>query len=667
MRHRHTPVPRTALAGAGAAALVITAVLLPGAAVATVPASAHHAPTAQLASTLTARLGSRAAGSYYDAHTARLVVNITAPAAADSVRAAGAVPQVVRYSSAQLQAVTTRLGRQAHISGTAWAVDPRKNKVVVTADPTVTGAHRAQLDKVVAALGDKVELRRTASPFKVLLAGGDAIWGSTVRCSLGFNVSVNGAPYFLTAGHCGNASPTWSDSFGGAETGQTVNSHFPGNDYALVQYDNPSAAPPSTVDLYNGGTQQITQAANAYVGEPVQRSGSTTGVHGGTVTGLNATVNYQQGTVTGLIDTNVCAEPGDSGGALFDGSSAIGLTSGGSGNCTTGGETFFQPVTAALSAEGAVIPGAGTGPDAGITRAFQGTNGHLWIATASGARDLGLAMKAGTRPSIATVSTGGHEVAYQGSNGDLWVASVNGPAYDSHLGMMSGTSPAIAAAASGGFNVAFQADTGVLWDYTSATGRGTSLNQPMVTTSSPSITAPVGAVGGYEIAYQGSNIDLWVTTITGTPIDSHLGMMSGTSPSIAAAASGGFNVAFQANSGMLWDYTSATGRGTSLNQPMVTTSSPSITAPVGAVGGYEIAYQGSNIDLWVTTISGTPIDSHLGMASGTSPSIAAAPTSGFNAAFQANTGMLWDYTSTTGRGVSLNQPMASGTSPGLAQ
>lgn len=163
-------------------------------------------------------------------------------------------------------------------------------------------------------------------------------------------------PYFLTAGHCGNDSWNWSDTQGGQEIGQTVDSHFPGTDYALVQYGDGGADHPSAVDLYDGGVQQITQAADAYVGEQVQRSGSTTGVYGGTVTGLDATVNYQEGAVSGLIDTDVCAEPGDSGGSLFDGDAAIGLTSGGSGDCTLGGETFFQPVTAALAAEGATIP-----------------------------------------------------------------------------------------------------------------------------------------------------------------------------------------------------------------------------------------------------------------------------------------------------------------------
>ncbi|MGW9545036.1 trypsin-like serine protease, partial [Streptomyces celluloflavus] len=48
--------------------------------------------------------------------------------------------------------------------------------------------------------------------------------------------------------------------------------------------------------------------------------------------------------------TTVCAEPGDSGGPLYGSNgTAYGLTSGGSGNCSSGGTTFFQPVTEASS------------------------------------------------------------------------------------------------------------------------------------------------------------------------------------------------------------------------------------------------------------------------------------------------------------------------------
>ena len=48
----------------------------------------------------------------------------------------------------------------------------------------------------------------------------------------------------------------------------------------------------------------------------------------------------------------MCAQPGDSGGPLFAGTAALGLTSGGSGNCTVGGTTFYQPVTEALAVYG---------------------------------------------------------------------------------------------------------------------------------------------------------------------------------------------------------------------------------------------------------------------------------------------------------------------------
>ena len=121
------------------------------------------------------------------------------------------------------------------------------------------------------------------------------------------------------------------------------------------QRTNATVAKPGSVNLYNGSQQDITSAANPVVGQTVRRSGSTTGVHQGRVTALNATVNYAEGTVRGMIQTTVCAEGGDSGGSLYAGSVALGLTSGGSGNCSSGGTTFFQPVTEALSTYGVSV------------------------------------------------------------------------------------------------------------------------------------------------------------------------------------------------------------------------------------------------------------------------------------------------------------------------
>ena len=74
--------------------------------------------------------------------------------------------------------------------------------------------------------------------------------------------------------------------------------------------------------------------------------------HCGTVQAKNQTVRYAQGTVYGLTRTNVCAEPGDSGGSWLSGNQAQGVTSCGSGNCTSGGTTYFQPVNEILSAYG---------------------------------------------------------------------------------------------------------------------------------------------------------------------------------------------------------------------------------------------------------------------------------------------------------------------------
>ncbi len=262
--------------------------------------------------------------------------------------ASAAEPAPSTYSAAALQDASDAL-RTAHVGGAAWYTDTKTDKVVVTVDSTVSKADLAKIKKEAGKNAGALEINRTKGKFTKYIAGGEAITTGGARCSLGFNVQdSSGTKYALTAGHCTNIGSSWS-------IGTTVGSSFPGNDYGLIQHSNPSAAD-GRVSLYNGSYQEITGAGNATVGQSVQRSGSTTGLHGGSVTGLNATVDYgPDGVVTGMIQTNVCAEPGDSGGALFSGSSALGLTSGGSGNCSSGGVTFFQPVPEALSAYGVSI------------------------------------------------------------------------------------------------------------------------------------------------------------------------------------------------------------------------------------------------------------------------------------------------------------------------
>jgi streptogrisin D len=296
-------------------------------------------------------LGARAAGTYFDRSRDAMVVAVTDRAAAERVRAAGGAARVVEHSAAELDRVSAELTTATDIAGTAWGFDPTENKVVVSIDDTVDAGELARVRAVLADEGDAARVERIAGTFTPLIAGGEAIRGGGYRCSLGFNVRIGTVDHFLTAGHCTNVVGSWSTP--GAVTVPGWSS-FPGDDFGLARYTS-NTSRTGDVYLYNGTYQDITSAGNAYYGQRVQRSGSTTRLRSGYVTGVNQTVRYAQGTVSGLVRTNVCAEPGDSGGPFFAGSTALGLTSGGSGNCRIGGTTFFQPVTEALSRYGAAV------------------------------------------------------------------------------------------------------------------------------------------------------------------------------------------------------------------------------------------------------------------------------------------------------------------------
>ncbi|MZD57867.1 S1 family peptidase [Streptomyces sp. SID5606] len=390
MSHKRIPKRRAAIAAGGVAALGAAAILLPNANAsqdggssdaAASPRTLKAADASDLASRLAGMLGDAFAGSYYDSGDQQLVVNVVAGDDNQVVveaKKAGADVREVENSMGELRGGATTLRSKAAVPGTSWAIDPRTNKILVTADSTVTGEKWDRLESTVQGLGSGMAtLKKSAGTFRTFASGGDAIFGGGARCSLGFNVTAgDGAPAFLTAGHCGVAAEQWSDAQGGQPIGTVDQAVFPGEgDFALVRYDDPATEAPSEVNL-GDQTVPIAQAADATVGQQVFRMGSTTGLADGQVLGLDATVNYPEGTVTGLIQTDVCAEPGDSGGSLFtqDGQ-AIGLTSGGSGDCTAGGETFFQPVTTALEAVGATLGGdaaGGAGDQAGGEEAGGG-------------------------------------------------------------------------------------------------------------------------------------------------------------------------------------------------------------------------------------------------------------------------------------------------------
>lgn len=210
---------------------------------------------------------------------------------------------------------------------------------------------RAFVDRARAA--GPVTVAETATAPRTYAAGtvgGDPYYTGNVRCSIGF--SVHGG--FVTAGHCGGAGAAVR-GWDGSAMGTFQGSSFPGNDYAYVSIHSGWWTVPVVLGWGVIPDRLVRGSAEAPVGASICRSGSTTKWHCGTVLAKNETVNYSQGAVHQMTKTSVCAEGGDSGGAFISGDQAQGVTSGGWGNCSSGGETWFQPVNEILTRYGLTL------------------------------------------------------------------------------------------------------------------------------------------------------------------------------------------------------------------------------------------------------------------------------------------------------------------------
>ncbi|QGZ47259.1 trypsin-like serine protease [Streptomyces sp. QHH-9511] len=293
-------------------------------------------------------------GAWFDPDTARLVVALTDRSEEAEVRGLGADTRLVRHSAGTLDRVKARLDALAAPVGVAgWHVDPRVNSVVVTVvrAERSTPAVRAFVEKARAS--GPVTVAETASAPRTYAAGtvgGDPYYTGNVRCSIGF--SVHGG--FVTAGHCGRAGAAVR-GWDGSAMGTFHGSSFPGDDYAYVGIHSGWWTVPVVLGWGAVPDRLVRGSAEAPVGASICRSGSTTRWHCGTVLAKNETVNYSQGAVHQMTKTSVCAEGGDSGGAFISGDQAQGVTSGGWGNCSSGGETWFQPVNEILGRYGLTL------------------------------------------------------------------------------------------------------------------------------------------------------------------------------------------------------------------------------------------------------------------------------------------------------------------------
>jgi len=391
--------------------------------------------------TLRRDLGASFGGAWLNADATTFTVAVTDAAKAGVVRASGAVPVVVTRSATTLDAAKAKLDRKArpsHAAVPAWYVDVVTNTVVVLArgDSAAARAFASGVDAVRV-------IPSTEAPTTLYdVRGGDAYYMGGGRCSVG--LSVNGG--FVTAGHCGTPG-TSTQGFNRVAQGSFQGSSFPGNDYAWVSV-NSQWVPQPWVNNYSGGNVTVAGSNEAAVGGSICRSGSTTGWHCGVVQQKNATVNYPQGTVTGLTRTNVCAEPGDSGGGWMSGQQGQGVTSGGSGNCSVGGTTYFQPVNEILSRYGLTLRTSGgqnpppppppgpppPPPPSGCDNPEATYNGSL---SGSGAAQI---QPNGTW--YQSTASGTHRGCLDGPNGvdfDLYLQKWNGAAW---ANVASGTSAA---------------------------------------------------------------------------------------------------------------------------------------------------------------------------------------------------------------------------------
>ncbi|MEU7991165.1 S1 family peptidase [Streptosporangium canum] len=376
------------------------------------------------------QIGDRFGGAWYAGITARtLVVATTSAADIPRLTALGVRAEVVNRSLKELQVIKKELevtlATRPH-AGRVRYVDVRNNKVAVLSsesEATEHGIEAAGMDTEAVRVVPSKELPRLLHD----LVGGTPYYvGVTSRCSVGFSVTRGTQNGFVSAGHCGKVGSA-TTGFNRVAQGVFQASNFPDSDFGWVAV-NADWTPKPLVDNGTGGAVTVAGSKEAIEGASVCRSGSTTDWHCGTIQQRNASITYPQGTVSELVRTNVCAEPGDSGGSFISIDQAQGVTSGGSGDCTAGGVTYFQPIGEILTTYGLTLvttagnpPPLSTGACTGYAQTVTGTlnseqsvyqpNNRYYRATAVGVH-------------------AGCLDAYEGVDFDLYLQKWNGRGWD---------------------------------------------------------------------------------------------------------------------------------------------------------------------------------------------------------------------------------------------
>lgn len=290
-------------------------------------------------------------GSFFDTESLELTVNVTDAQAAEQVEATGAQAEVVQNGHEALTSIVDDLNKAGGENGVvSWYPDVANDTVVIQAadaDAAESLIESADVD----ASAVEVEQTKESPELYADIVGGDAFTMGGGRCSIGFAVTDgSGNDGFVTAGHCGTAG-TSATSEDGSGSGEFEESIFPGNDAAFVASTS-NWDVTNLVNTHDGSNQTVGGSEEAPIGSAVCRSGSTTGWECGSIEARGESVSYPEGTVEDMTRTDACAEPGDSGGSFIAGDQAQGVTSGGSGDCSGGGTTYYQEINPALDTWG---------------------------------------------------------------------------------------------------------------------------------------------------------------------------------------------------------------------------------------------------------------------------------------------------------------------------
>jgi hypothetical protein len=186
------------------------------------------------------------------------------------------------------------------------------------------------------------------------IGGGSLLFNGNLHCVAAFAAKLGTVGHLVAGPGC--AGPIGTQLFSGNNilVGQITSTTASGG-VTVVKVTNTLAWQLVPWIILGGVQHPVAGSVSTPVGGAVCRLDRTVGVRCGTVTAKNQTVNWPEGAVFGLTRTNVCAEPGNGGIVFLSGNQVQGVPLGGSGNCTSGGTSFFYPANTLLAGYGLTL------------------------------------------------------------------------------------------------------------------------------------------------------------------------------------------------------------------------------------------------------------------------------------------------------------------------